>query len=522
MKNKQSEIKAPYWDDEKSYIECIEEGSKIKYYGNYRINFCDFNFVLIQQSSGRYAFRGRITALDRKGDKLTKHNTKEDKDVDISAEINLNEVSKSIIMAKVAEKAVKLYKDNYDVLLFDMKKKVKPQTITPLEAAITNADKFVSIRHSGANADDRKRYTNRVIKNCGKLYNIPMCKFSKSKLAKSLKHAGIEDSKAITELFEFWDYCVLTRICSGKNPVEKPSKNRNGRRVRAHNKLQKCAELSAEQQDKFYSMLEDDINGLTVGVALLASNINAKIIEKLEWKDIKIFGPDYVVVKMLDLKRGGATHNLSRPILPRAAEILCDYYRKLIKEYSDEELKNMPVCSLKNNTKEPTNSKRIVDETTRVIMQVVNDTETIMAAKNEQPNVAAVRTVLKNTYKNNLSGICNLSEKSLIYKFLVAESFSKDVTLDHYAMLSSRPGWDLAYTMLAPLRKCKKCITRKDYIDAGVAYIYITPETNHEFAKTTTTIDLEANRWIKIKCPHGTVGTARARGYKEDGTVRRK
>ena len=321
-------IKYPGWDNEKSYIKTIEEGGRIKYFGNFNMGFCNFEFVLIQQGSGRYAFRGRITAVDRKGIKLCKNKKDSVKKEYISAEINLNEVSEAIIMAVIEEKATKLYADNYEVIFFDLKKKTNPNTISLLEAAVLNAEKFVALRHAGASPEGKARYVRRIIRTCGHFPNIPMSKYTKNKFKLLLKQTNIENSEILTELYEFWQYCIDMRICVGNNPVEKPPNNKNASKLRKHHELQKNTELSIEQQDALFDILEEDINGISAAVALLASNINTKIIEKLKWKDIQFFKEDYAVVKIYDSKRAGATHNLSRPVLPRTALVLHKLYDK--------------------------------------------------------------------------------------------------------------------------------------------------------------------------------------------------
>ncbi len=182
----------------------------------------------------------------------------------------------------------------------------------------------------------------------------------------------------------------------------------------------------------------------------------------------------------------------------------------------------MPICSLVKTPEVAVRSARIVDEATRMVMLVISNTDSINSAKALEPKIAAVRTIFSNTYRNNLLSICNLDEDNIVYKYLNAGNFTNDVSLDHYANLSCKPGWDLSYTIMAPLRKLKKNTKKKDFEKDGEKHIFCVPETNHEFSKVTVTIKLSPGERITIKCPHGVVGTTKVRGPSEDGIVSKK
>ncbi len=497
------------WDNEKSFFRSVTENGKIKYFGNYNNGVITFDFVVIQQVSGRYEFRGRVTAVDRRGKK----------NKDISTDINLHEVSEPILKDVIAEKAGDLFSKHYAKLVLDLGKKVNPSSISLLEAAITVADQFVAIRHDSAALEQRKKYVKRLTRTSSFFPNTPMCELTKKKCRAIIKEFNIENSEVLNELYEFWDYCIGMRICVGTNPIDRPTKNKGIRSKRERNKLKKLTELSMLEQTVLFDMLEKSPSGTNAAVALLASNINTKTIETLTWKDIEFYGADYVVVKLYDPERSGATHNLSRPIHPRSAEVLFRYYEFLCCEYNKEQLNKMPVCATQTNPSVPLKSSRIIDEATRVLMTVINSTDVIAGAKKLEPRIAAVRTVFQNTFKNNLISVCNLKESDLLYKFLTAGSFAKDVSLNHYTALSCKPGWDLAYTILAPLRKAVPIAPNKDYDEGGWNHVFCTPNTSLEFAKASMSIMLNPGERVYIKCPHGVVGSAQVRGIKDDESI---
>lgn len=511
---KKNDIELDGWQNKKSYLGCKTENGFVKYFGIFNNGMCSFEFHVNEQKSGRYRFRGGVSALDKRGNKIKTHKRGSDKEEIVFSSINLHDASDSIIKTEVARKVADMFAKHYNIIVFDIKRKASPNTISLAEAAITVADQFVAIRHERASVNNRKRYVQRIIRTCNLFPAIPMYELTKTECKAVIQSNNIDNSEVITELYEFWNYCISRRVCIGSNPIKKPTKHNKSLGTREGNKLRRRTILSMEQQTHFYDILEAELSGASVAVALLASDISTKTIENLVWKDICFFADDYAVVLLYDPKRAGATHNLSRPIFPRAAQILYKYYESLKKRYDKIELGNMPVCAGKNDPKVTLKSSRITDEATRIVRSVIENTDPIAVAKKLEPDIAAVKTVLRNTYKNNLISVCNLDVNSLVYKYLVGERFANDVSLDHYATFSCKPGWDFIRTIFSPLAKMRENDAIEDYDDNDGRHIFCVPTNNLEFAKILLVGTVDSRRRVSIYIKHGGDGTVKTRKAK--------
>lgn len=512
------------WDNPKSNINIETDVSgKMKVNGCFFHNSIKFEFSITEQSSGPYLLRGFVRAKDATGKTIVKYNKRAGTNTKVSTEIYMNDSDPNAIKIKIASAAIKLYSNFTDVLIDSVAKHSNPSTITPSEAAIMHAKSFIATRNDTASASTQEAYVNRI-KRCLALFPAkPMSEFSTSAIKKILVHANIANENTIKMLYEFWQHCIDFGICIGNNPIELPRKTPKGVGAAAVKKLTKISTISLPKLHTLYDFIEKNLNGVNVAIALMTSNVDVNLINALTWKDLRFMGPlDYVVIRIYNPKRGGATHNLDRPLLPRVSEIVSAYYDVLRKTYSDEELMDIPVCSLKTDILQPLSPKRIVAEAERTAYKFIITPEELAEVKKLDPTIAAIRTIFNNTYSFCLLSHCNLPQNGLHYKYLMAGSFSGDVTLDHYAALSSDLGMDSLYTRMRPLAKKRNLQKAENTVLGNTSTIISVPDNTLEYSKLHMTCIIQPNAKVEIKCPHGVFGHVKARGIDGEDAPRRK
>lgn len=492
------------WEDGSYFKKDVCSNGKTKFCGIYALNFCKFIFSLVFQNNSRYKYRGYIRAIDEFGEFVM------DKGKRVEEDVYIHDGGESEIRRAIELKAEKLFAKHDKAILSNMEKTYRPDMITPILAATFKAREYADFRHQGCKKrtiDDAEKRIKRV---CANLPVKPMHTISKKEIKAYFNLHGV-GYRAINELHDFWTYVIDNGICvKHTNPVDKVSKKplKGEKKIK---ELLKKVQLDLLEIDTVFDELEQIDNGVAMGSALLLSAIPSKLIEQLVWEDI-IFPDegkaDFAIVKIYMPKRKGATHNFSRPLFPRSAELLFKKYKELASIYGEEAVKGLPVFAQRTDATKKAKLDQAYALTEQLMVQAeIIEAKDIGTIKKLDLQTSSIKRICVATYKALLKTICNLDEESMEYKFLCGLALGGDTTTDNYTAMCSEMGWEHMYTSMAPLRR--KTVNNSKPIKTKQRAVSI-PENSRELTKVSATILIAPGQEIAIKCEHGVTGIAKA------------
>lgn len=476
---------------------------KSRFVGIYTMNCCKFRFSVVCQNNSKYKYRGNIRAIDEFGESIMVKGKK------IEENIYVHDGEEEEIRNVIVEKATKLLSEHAKAILYNMEKTYRPDMITPILAATFKAREYAEFKHQGCqkrSIDDAEKRIKRI---CANLPLKPMHQITKKEMRACVNLHGV-GHRAINELHDFWKYTIDNGICiKHTNPVEKVRK-KSSRGEKKIKELLKKVQLDLSEMDTVFDELEKINNGVAMGSALLLSAVPTKNIEQVVWEDIIFLEEgkaDFAVIKIYMPKRKGATHNFSRPLLPRSAELLYKKYKELSSIYGEETVKGFPVVAQKTDVTKKAKLDQVYALTEQLMVQAeIVETKDMVAIKKLDLQMSSIRRICITTYKAMLKTICNLEEESMEYKFLCGLALGGDTTVDNYTAMCSRLGWEHMYTSMAPLRK--KTINNDNFINTKQKNIAV-PENSRELTKVSAKIIIAPGEEIAIHCKHGVGGIAK-------------
>jgi len=493
------------WKCKGSYYYRSEVDGKTKIEGQYIYYSIPFKFSLASREYGRYTFRGTIRALDSNGNVLKKQG-KEAKDIlnkyqnsqdereayrklDVRKDIQCAFNDDNSIMECIVAGAERLYLENRVLMGVQLEALTSPDTITPFLAAQMYGHDFITEYHPKLVSEQFERATQKLIRDCKRLPAIPLCKLSSIKMKESLKRVGM-GRLAQMEVYRFFNFCLEYGIYEGTNPVEKPSKKRKTGRAKQI-KATRPDELTCELQDALYRKIEENITSSNAAVAMFASGIDPKDIVVLKWKDL-IFHKeidDYVVIRIWKESKLSATHDYSRPLVPRSAKILRDYYDAEKLKCGGNMSEKYVFPSPKNKTIKHIPPAAVIENATRILSYIGVGYGILGQLHRENRKMAAARRILFNTYERNIRDVCNLKDDSGTVNYLLGRSFGSNITADSYTSFSSGLGLDRLYCIMRVLRKTENYVEtyREEAEGDQVTRVYY-PESNKEYTGLTGTI----------------------------------
>lgn len=518
------------WKSKSSYYHRSDKNGKIKVEGQYICHSLPCKFSLTSRDNGRYALRGTIRALDSNG-RVLKKRGKEAKEIlssfsedqrsrdhrklSVMKEIQCSSTNDDNIKNSIASAAEKLYLENKTLMSVQIEALANAESITPYIAAQLYADEYVTEYHPGLLNERFEAIAKKLQRDCKRLPAIAMCEFTPAKMKAFIKSSGMGIS-AQKELYAFFGFCIDYGVYDGSNPVEKPTKKKN------RGKINQVAatrpdELTPGLQDLFYEKIEGNITASKVAVAILASGINPKEIVKLKWKDL-IFKEeeDYVIVRLERLSKLSATHNYSRPLLPRSALVVRGYYNH-VKAISGRTMSEKYVFPQVKNKKKHIDPATIIEDATRILTSIGVGYGIMGELHVENRKIAAAKKILHNTYQRNIRDVCALESDPGTVNFLLKRPFGSDVTSDSYTAFTSEAGLKRLYDILKILRKTEKYENTYDeqYEDEKIIRSYF-PNTNKECLGLNGEIIVAPGKEIVFSCEHGFDGEYRVIKCKEN------
>ena len=478
-----------------------------------------FKFSLNSRESGMYPLRGTIRALDSDGNLLKKQG-KEAKDIlnqhknckdkcrklDIRKDIQCACISDTSIKECIVAAAERLFSENKVLMGVQLEALTSPATITPYMAAQKYARDFVAEYHPKLTDEKFEAAVHKLIRDCHRLPAVPMCKLSPTKMKDAVKRIGM-GRIAQEDIYKFFNFSLEYGVYEGINPVEKPAKKRKSGRDKQI-KATRPDELTPDLQDALYEKLEQNISAINTAVALMASGLEPKEIVGLKWKDITFHTEidDYVVIHILRMRKLSATHDYSRPLVPRSALILRNYYEAK-KNKSRGSMAEKYVFPHAKNKGKHILPAAIIENATRILHSIGVGYGILGQLHREDRKMAAAKKILHTTYERNVRDVCNLNEDMGTVNYLLSRSFGSDVTADAYTSFSSDLGLYRLYSILKVLQKTEHYKeTSNEILENGKITRVYYPDTNKEYAKVSGNIVVPPGEEIVIRCEHGCDG----------------
>lgn len=516
------------WKNEGGYYKKTVIDGKTKIEGLYLYKSCPFKFSMTSCESGRYAMRGVVRALDSEGKVLQKRG-KEAKD--IKSKISKNErgidqrklqVRKEIhcllnndemVKTCVASVAEKLYVGNKTLMEVQLEALANEMTITPYIAAKIYGYDYIKQCHPKASNETVEDRAKKLQRDCSKLPSLPMRKLSNKIIKDSMQRTKM-GMAARKDIYYFFNYCIDYGILDGNNPVEKPIKKKVKGKTNQI-RVTRPDELTPDEQDAFYAELGTNVTALKAAVAILASGVDPKEIVKLRWKDITFKSEkDYVIVYLERLSKLSYTHNYSRPLVPRSALIVREYYEQEV-AISKGDMSSKYVFPNGKYKNEHLKPAAIIEYATRILILIGVDYGLMGKLHIVDRRIAAARKILFNTYERNIRSVCNLENDTGTTNFLLKKPFGSDVTADSYTSFASELGTRRIYNIFKVLRKTENNDIRYDEQcnDEDVTRVF-RPSTNKQYLGLHGKIVIPPGKEIIFNCEHGFDGSYFVTSYR--------
>ena len=527
------------WESTSSYlIEKLKKDGRISFYGAYLSNGILFKFHITEQRTGPYVMRGFASPIDpmtgkpvdigarEKAKYFKSHPEKQGMrcpEVLISRNLYCQSKDRQDVK-NVVEKAVQqLYRD-YGARLYHVYGVVaRPNTILPVIAAAKHVDHFLALRHKNLGAKSFRNYKADIMTITSILPGKPMCEINTKDIQKVFTNAGSSNRKKKL-LFEFWEYCVDAGICASQNPVPAVEKKRKSPEALMRG-IKRKDRLNLGENDCFHECLAQNPTGPACGVVLmLDGGYSGDIAATFCWADL-IFGSskDCVFVRYSRSDLAGATHNYTAPIFPAGALVLRARYEHLVETYGKEQVDSMPVASQITDPQSPCGAAALKQHARLLLLKEVLTYNDIHELFNEDGRSVSNR-VLLSTYETMIRQYLGLESEPGIVKFFLHQSLSGSVTDASYTSFISEEAKDFLYSLMSYLRPEVE-VGEEDTI--GVISdtrekMVLFPETTRQRVGCLASFVLPPGEELVFAAPHGMTGMVKARGFSENGAIRRK
>ena len=519
----------------------------VVYRGFYFKDGINFKFSIRQQLNGPSLMRGTISPLSPHDNHIMKKSDREKTEIlknleakkpgyiesmqnksipelNISPSITCNSLEESDIILTVEKAASKIYKKYSRHIYRQLGNASSPDNILPIIAAHKYSEGFLKQNHAKCNDNTLKTYYDIIISICDAMPRKPMYDFSVKDAEAFLKKHKVSSHKEKL-IREFWDYCIQTNICSGYNPFsETQIKQASVNNDKSNNAIPSI--LSLDNQEKLYNALIKNSNGPNSGVALVVyGGYSFKITCKFLWCDV-IWGDeyDYVRIKYFKDNQAGYTHNYTAPIFISGARILRKRYEELCNIYPKEMVDTFPIASKIQDPKTACKSSALTQHALMLLKSIGFSKDDFEAIKVSDPNRAISATILLNTYKHNVTMRCGLRDEFGTANFLQHYSLSKSVSDDNYICYSDEEAGRRLFAQISVLRPKEDIESNLNSVllSNGRGQYIISPKSTVHRVGFSAYFKLNPDEEITIVAPHGVTGSAEARSYNENGSLRRK
>lgn len=518
--NKHSE-----WENPRSYInERKNEKGEVYYEGSLYYNEIEFHLTARPQQTGKYLYRGRVSAISPQTGKLMKtikhSESGEKQSINISTEIYFNaaaDLEKSALNA-----ADRLCRENGVQMARELQHSIRPNTITPSCAAILYAKPFVESAYKGAKQATAVAYIGRIQRSCSRMPQSALAQYRETVVREYYRRDAV--STTLQKLLHrFGEYLLDNGHVQGVNPFPQiPDKKPTAKNKQ--NGVKIIGELDLDMQDAMYQMIQnkESPSGGDCGIALMLwGGFSADA--GLTWRMVDLFGHPYVVAMCRKEDYAGATHNYDRVLFPQAADILRRRYKHLGTKYSEEQLADMPIVSQDRNPKCEMNAAAL-HQYAGVMLRKIGIGEATFAA-GIKGGVSVPKSILATSYKKNVELRIGLQSDEGRRKYLQAMSLRNNVTDDNYTSFAdedARAGMYRAMQCMQPLRELEQPTEEYRMLEGGEKEYRYVPDTTREIVGIIGEVVIPPGGCMTIVCQHGVTGRMQVREVLPDGTAKRK
>ena len=510
MKDKRS---APLCSGFHDLESTINDG-RLFFNGFYALDGVKFAFRCNETGSGDHPLRGKLRIISRETGFTLMTLGDPPKKIECSiypSPRDLHDRSNWLdaVEERVAEAALTLLGKHLTEIKRDAELTVTPETVTPQMAVLLYADKFFRDCHRKASdklLDDHRSTLRSVF---SRFDNKPMSTFSR-KDGKAVMDAIQLNANKARLIWSFWDYCLVSGLCTGTNPISKPLPKRQSAAA-AQAKADRLDILDLATQAALYLLLLAKPDARACGVALMLwGGFSAAEACKFRWRDLLMLSKDFVAVKHHKSQNAGATHNYTRVLFIQAARILFLRYRKLMETYTHNQILDLPIVSPVHDAKRVL-KPNLLNQYGRELLTQCGVDQQILRASEEWHQAVAARIFI-NTYASNLIHSCGLDPNSGLYRFMCGKPLTGIVTQDHYNSFSYDGGLETQYA--AVRRMAPEEIIESVPVDTshdGYDIYTLTPETTRDHLGFSVAIPgLHDGDFVGIVNEYGTLLQAKA------------
>ena len=491
------------------------------YKGTIYFNGIEFRATLNYQTSGKYALRGRVSAISAiTGRVLMAFDDEHDPhEKAVSAEVYCYDTDEASAKTAILDRVSRLYRKHALIIARELQITARPDTIIPSVAAVLYAGSFVSKFHSGLRDSSMAKYIDDIEKFYCSLPQKPMVEIRAKDIRESLKKHNIGKDKE-KRLHDFWQFMLDSGHATGVNPFPPPQKRKISADAKQRN-VERIDELTLEQQDKMYNNIirKKIIHGGDCGIAMYMWG-GFTVEDGKTWGDLIIKNADesYAVMTHRRDDLSGATHTFDRPLFPQAVQILLRAKDHLLEKYNDKQLRNMPIIGLINDPTRPMSSKNFYCYAGKLLREIGLKEANLAKLKDSQTAVS--KRILLTTYEKNLYHRIGLSWDDGALQYLQGLSLAKNVTNDNYTSYSDDDALARMHTAMMAIRP-KIQLNNDDIAKDANGKTTIKPFATRERVGAVGSIILPPGASLRITCRHGVTGELRARELLPDGTKKR-
>lgn len=514
------------WSNPVSRLTCDDSNYK----GSLIYNGIEFMTTMNYQTSGKYVMRGRISAISPATGRIMTEpcaNVKGTETVEekITAEIYANGTDEATVKAVIQTAAAKLYRKHALTFARALQLTSKPDTIIPSAAAALYADTYIGKEYSNLKKSSSEKYAEEIKKFLSSLAPIPMAKTKSKSIQVALKNRNTGKGET-KRLHDFWQFLLdCGHVAGNINPFPPVEKHKISPETKQNN-VERIDELTLAQQDKLYDIIvgKKVVHGGDCGVALYVWG-GFVVDDNKRWGDLDIKDADdsFAVMAHRRDDLSGATHTFDRPLFPQAVNVLLLAKNRLLENYTEKQLCDMPIIS---TIKDPTKRMKTNNlyQYAGKLLREIGLREADLERLKKDDRTAVSKRILLNTYNKNLYLRIGMTWDDGALQYLQGLSLSGNTTNDNYTSYSDNDAAARLHTAMMAIQPTRRINTQDVIIqdtDTG-KIVTILPQYTRELTGVVGRVTLTPGARIRITCRHGVIGELRARELLPDGTLKRK
>jgi len=533
MKREESILRRTLGDTEELRVEVDDQGIR-EIRGIAVVQGVSFSISISRSASGnttpkredhaptyRYLYNGTISVLDPASTKVmlseAKRRQKEEKgkpyqhkDVYASKKLRCDSAAPQVIANSILNKMRALIEENKSQLDQALMKAMTPDQLTLPFAVEQYCFDFLRRSFPKAPPEANNKRAGQLKRTLSKFPMTPIVKLNTRTVNSILKEIKASE-ECIRLCFLFVEYLLELHKYSGKNPFVLPA----AREISKGNAF-KQQELGDAVFTEMFRLLNKELSGMNVIIALNASGFPFEDIKQLTWDDIEFIKGyrDFGIVHIRREYAAVSKHDFSRPMILDSALFIHKVYKEL-KTRRPESLDDEKIWldGLKNET--------VNNEIRNLLVRAGFAGSFSTPGRPDADQIDVPARILQTNYQRMLAAKCGLKDDPDTLSFLSGTMF-RSSTYTNYESHTSPDAALRLYQILKPLSTEKKLdkLSGSSRTKGGMAVYEIWPKTNHEAARVTTKVRLKPGQSLSIRSEHGAHGIVRIHRARDGAGVR--